>query len=233
MLATFTPDVLTPQTFEEATEAMTAALPKGTSTEALALALGKCALETGRWKKTHCWNMGNVKSGNSYVGMFTSFACGEELAEGSCWFEPDGTIKNLTKKTVTKPVAYDVPPGHPQTRFRAYANRFDGTFEYVEFVKTGRYAQAWQYLLAGNATAYVHELRARGYFTANESQYLAGVASLQREFLAKLRGDPSAHSPMPEHNARAWDALTIRLRDDLDLTRRDEDSEPPTDPNVV
>jgi GH24 family phage-related lysozyme (muramidase) len=36
-----------------------------------------------------------------------------------------------------------------------------------------------------------------------------------------------------EHNARAWDALTIRLRDDLDLTRRDEDSEPPTDPNVV
>lgn len=36
-----------------------------------------------------------------------------------------------------------------------------------------------------------------------------------------------------EHNARAWDALTIRLRDGLDLTRRDDDTDPPSDPEVA
>lgn len=189
MLATFTPDVLTPQTFEEAAEAMRAALPSGASDVVLALAMAKCALETGRWKSTHCWNLGNVKAGDTYVGMFTSFACGEELVEGSCWFEPDGTIKNLTHGTVRKPVAFDVPPGHPMTRFRAYANRFDGAFEYTDFVRNGRYAQAWLALLAGDAVGYVHQLKLRGYFTAAEAPYTAGVVALQREFLGKLCGE--------------------------------------------
>jgi hypothetical protein len=172
---------------------MTAALPKGSSPAVRALALAKTALETGRWKKIHAYNWGNIKAGESFVGMFTCFACGEELAEGSCWFEPNGTIKNLTKGTVTKPVAFDVPPGHPQTRFRAYANRFDGAFEYVEFVKGGRYASAWLALLAGDAAGYVHQLKLKGYFTAAEAPYTAGVVSLQREFIGKLNGQ----SPEP------------------------------------
>lgn len=201
MIATFTEDALTPFSFEEADEAMTAALPKGSSPAVRALALAKTALETGRWRKIHCFNWGNVKAGDSYVGMFTCFACGEELAEGSCWFEPDGTVKNLTKGTVTKPVAFDVPPGHPQTRFRAYANRFDGAFEYVDFVKSGRYAQAWQALLAGDAAGYVHQLKLKGYFTAAEGPYAAGVISLQKEFLGRLSGHSSEDAVVD------WDAV--------------------------
>ena len=224
MLATFTEDALTPFSFEEADEAISAALPRGVSPAVRALALAKTALETGRWKKIHCFNWGNIKAGTSFQGMFTCFACGEELPEGSCWFEPDGTIKNLTKRTVTKPVSFDVPPGHPQTRFRAYANRFDGAFEYVEFVKSGRYAQAWQALLAGDAVGYVHQLKLKGYFTAAEAPYTAAVVSMQKEFLGKLRGEPrdQAVEDQAARNERAWNALTVRLRDNLDLTRRDE-----------
>jgi hypothetical protein len=202
MLATFTPAVLTPLTFEEADAALTAALPKGSSIAVRALALAKTALETGRWKKIWCFNYGNVKAGDTYQGMFTSFACGEELAAGSCWFEPDGTTKNLTKGTVTKPVAYDVPPGHPQTRFRAYANAFDGAFEYVDFVNSGRYAQAWLSLLAGDAAGYVHNLKLKGYFTAVEAPYLAGVASMQREFEARLSNAPTVIAAVVD-----WDAI--------------------------
>jgi len=201
MIATFTEDALTPFSFEEADEAMRSALPKGSSVAVRALALAKTALETGRWKKIHAHNWGNIKAGDSYAGMFTCFACGEELPEGSCWFEPNGTVKNLTKGTVYKPVAYDVPPGHPQTRFRAYANRFDGAFEYVDFVQNGRYAQAWQALLAGDAAGYVHQLKLKGYFTAAEGPYTAGVVSLQKEFIGKLNGQ----SPEPAHVD--WDAV--------------------------
>lgn len=218
MIAIFTEDVLTPFSFEEADEAMTAALPKGSRVEVRALALAKTALETGRWKKIHCSNWGNVKAGDTYSGMFTSFACGEELAQGSCWFEPDGTIKNLTKGTVTKPQAFDVPPGHPMTRFRAYANRFDGAFEYVDFVQNGRYAQAWLALLAGDAVGYVHQLKLKGYFTAAEAPYADGVVALQREFVGKLRGE------LPEPATVDWGRVQACAPFALDLSHEADSS---------
>ncbi len=192
MIATFTADALTPLTFERAASAMKAALASQMTAavreDQLALALAKTALETGRWQKFHAWNWGNVKAGDDFVGMFTAFGCGEELSEGSCWFDPDGTITNRTKKTIRKPVAYDVPPGHPQTRFRAYANEFDGAFEYVDFVNSGHYAGAWKALLTGDALAYVHQLKLAHYFTADETVYAVGVVALQKEFASKLRG---------------------------------------------
>lgn len=189
MIATFTPARLTPLPFERAAAAMKWALGEpALRPGVLALALAKAALETYRWRSMWNDNVGNVKASDTYVGQFTSFACGEELKEGSCWFEPDGTITNRTKGTKTRPVAYDIPPGHPQTRFRAFANEFDGALEYVDFVDSGYYAAAWKALLTGDARAYVHQLKLKGYFTALEEPYAVGVISLQKEFQAKLNG---------------------------------------------
>lgn len=189
MISTFSPASLTPLTFERATDAMKWALGEfAVKPGVLALALAKTALETGRWRSIWNYNFGNVKAGETYVGMFTCFACGEELAEGSCWFEPDGMIINRTKGTGSRPVTYEVPPGHPQTRFRAFANEFDGALEYVEFVNSSRYAAAWKALLTGDARAYVHQLKLAHYFTAAEEPYARGVISLQAEFQGKLNG---------------------------------------------
>ncbi len=242
MIATFTEDTLTPFAFEEADEAMTAALPRGSSVQVRALALAKTALETARWKKIHCSNWGNIKAGNDFAGMFTAFACGEELKEGSCWFDPDGTIKNLTKGTVTRPVAYEVPPGHPQTRFRAYANRFDGAFEYVDFVNNGRYAQAWLSLLAGDAVGYVHNLKLKGYFTAAEAPYAAGVVSMQREFAAKLQGRHPEPATVDWGAVQSCARLALSHPEDYighagrDVAEQYDETEPKppdgTDPNV-
>lgn len=210
MIATFTPDVLTPLTFEQAAGAMRAALSSTMtarpSDPVLALALAKNAFETARWKSMHCWNMGNVKAGDSYVGMFTCFACGENLNDGVHWFEPDGTDKNLTKGTVSRPVAFTVPPGHPQTRFRAYANEFDGAYSYVDFVASSHYAAAWQALLTGDARAFVHQLKAAHYFTGPEEAYALGVISMQREFMGKLKG------LSPEPAAVDWGKANASIR---------------------
>ena len=215
MIATYTQDALTVLPFDQAQSALRwaikAAIGKPPTFEVLALALAKTALETGRWTKIHRHNFGNVKAGDSYTGQYTCFACGENLPDGEHWFEPDGMDRNKRTGVVTGQGTIAVPPGHPQTRFRAYANEFDGADAYVSFVAGGRYAQAWQRLLAGDAAGYVHALKLAGYFTAPEAPYAAGVVSLQREFLGKLRGEAPESAEVDHAAAMACTADGLRL----------------------
>lgn len=204
MKAVYVEPVKTPLTFDEAAERMQQGILVATgiapTTAALALALAKTALETGRWQSMWNGNWGNIKAGENYEGMYTCFACNEVLNGKTVWFGPEG---QLTGKggTVTG-LAWAVPPGHPQTRFRAYANGFDGAQQYVDFVANGRYAEAWNRLLDGDAPGYVHALKLKGYFTADEATYLRGVESLFREFHIKLEEkrdtDPQELLP-PDH----------------------------------
>jgi hypothetical protein len=186
MKATWLPDLVTVLTFEEAASALRVALRQhlsaDPSVDVLALALGKTALETGRWKAIHRHNFGNIKAGEAYEGFFTTFRCNEVLNGKLQWFDPDTG-------------GYTVPPGHPQCRFRAYQSATDGAAGYIDFVAGGRYAAAWALLLKGDAAGYVHALKQAHYFTADEGPYLKGVASLQREFIAKLQTMP--HEPEP------------------------------------
>jgi len=203
MTATFTEDHLTPFSFEVAAEAMRAALMDQLGGQrptdgALSLALAKTALETGRWQYIHCYNWGNIKAGSAYVGQYTSFACNEVLGGKVVWFSPAGRLDGKGGRVVAE--ASPVPPGHYQTRFRAYANQYDGAYEYVDFVASGRYVDAWRELLAGDADGYVNALHARGYFTADPTIYGKGVKSLQAEFSAKLQGHdwPAQNVPDPD-----------------------------------
>lgn len=191
MVATFTDDQLTPFSFDVAAEAMMAALMdalggKHPTDDTLSLALAKTALETGRWKYIHCYNWGNIKAGKAYVGQYTSFACNEVLGGKVVWFAPGGRLDGKGGSVVAEPSP--VPPGHYQTRFRAYANQFDGAYEYVDFVASGRYVDAWKELLVGDSDGYVQALHDKGYFTADPAVYGKGVKSLQAEFKAKLQG---------------------------------------------
>lgn len=196
MRAVYVEPVRTPMSFERAAACMRwalkcqlNALPKD---EVLALALAKTALETGRWTYIWCNNWGNIKAGDQYAGMFTCITLNEVLVRGgrqtTVWFAPEGELSGDPArggKLIREPLP--VPDGHPQTRMRVNASEFNGAECYVDFVANGRYTEAWRQLLRGDAVAYVHALKARGYFTADEATYARGVASLQREMLARLR----------------------------------------------
>jgi hypothetical protein len=200
MLAAFTPDVLTPFTFEHAAEAARAALyaelNAEPSREALGLMLAKTALETGRWKKIHCFNWGNIKASQKWSGMYTCILLNEVLNGKVVWFAPEGQLV-AGPGTGLVGTRYPMPPapepetgyGHPQTRMRAYANKFDGAYDYVGFISQGRYAGAFKTMLSGDPIQWVHSLKQLGYFTADEATYAKGVASLHREMVAKLSGD--------------------------------------------
>ena len=240
MLATFTPDVLTSMSFELAAEAMKAALRAQLNTApsepTLALALAKTALETGRWQKIHCNNWGNIKASPKYEGMYTCFGCDEIFNGKRTWFDPDTPYDPndplaLPNPNFAKPT---VPPGNPQTRFRAYANRFDGAYQYVDFVASGRYVDAWNELLQGDAAGYVAALKRKNYFTADETLYAKGVISLQNEMLKRLQGLPVLQREIADAELQLIRAAIVRQRfDDVGIVRDEallDEGDRPTDP---
>lgn len=224
MTATFTENQLTPFSFEEATKAMRWAL----STElncaeaavplnVLALALAKTALETGRWVRIHNNNWGNVKCSSTYVGMYTCFGCDELIHGKRIWFDPDTAYDpkdplGLPNASFAKP---SVPPGNPQTRFRAFANHFDGVDQYITFIHGGRYKAAWAALLTGDVHAYIHALKQAGYFTADEDVYLKGVAGIYGEFLGKLQNQPGPEFKIDWEAVRRQARVMLYTHEDL------------------
>jgi hypothetical protein len=256
MLAKYVPPRRDKLSFEEAAQAMSGAmaatLGETPSTEALALALGKTALETGRWGASGgLWNhnWGNVKASAKYEGTYTCIVLNEVLPLGLVWFDPRGQLTaNPAKGGKLMGPPMPVPEGHPQTRMRAFAAPDEGALSYVRFVAGGRYAKAWELLLAGDAVAYVHALKVAGYFTADEATYARTTLSLQREFIAKLKGRPAPIIPVPPvEEVRSWltrqdiDALEAALveqgRDAVDENRKGAlremsggEYDPPADP---
>ena len=188
MKATFVEAVKTPLTFDDASVRMRQGIYVATGVEpsdrALALALAKTALETARWKSMWNWNWGNIKAGENFEGMYTCISLNEVLEGKTVWFAPSGRLDVKGGRVIAE--AYKVPPGHPQTRMRAYANGFDGAQEYVTFLANGRYRDAWARLLEGDPVGFVRELKAKGYFTADESSYRLGVVRVFEEFLREL-----------------------------------------------
>jgi hypothetical protein len=217
---TFVDHHVTPLTFDMAAEcfrsALRSQLGKDPTRETLALALAKSALECGRWKYCRNWNLGNIRPKASGGGMYTCFPICNELEGGKVvWYAPTGVVRSNTDLTVIREpwaappaVGKDGGVGHPGSRFAAYANHFDGAYSYVDFVSGGRYAAAWQLLLAGDAAGYVHALKLRGYFTADETEYRKSVVSIQKEFIGRLAGqNPETHEP-EDHE---WEAIRAAI----------------------
>lgn len=190
-MATYVPAILTPMSFDEAAVAMSTALrgklghePKR---EVLALALAKSAFECARWKSIYCHNWGNIRPSATDSGLYTCFPiCNEILSDMKIhWYAPEGEVVSRSNRTVMG-ARYETPPGHPMSRFKAWASAAEGAEAYVKFVAGGRYAAAWTLLLAGDAAGYVTELKRKGYFTGPLQDYLSSVVSMQREFISKL-----------------------------------------------
>lgn len=202
MKAIFVEARTTPLPFEDAAACMNTALAyvlnATPSTPVLALALAKTALETGRWRAIWNNNWGNIKCSESHEGWFTCIGLNEVIGNHVVWFGPAGQLNRKGGEVIG--ARWNVPPGHPQTRLRAYPDALAGAEDYVHFVATGRYRDAWSELLEGDAAGYVHALKMKGYFTADEATYARGVSSLQREFIAKLEALPIGEVDVPEHD---------------------------------
>lgn len=214
--AVWTECVRTTLSFEEAVKHMRDGLATELSVvsdECLALALAKCALETGRWKSMYNWNWGNIRPTYAVPCQFACFPiCNEIEHDGKLrWYTPAGQVASRTDLAVIGK-RYDVPPGHPSSRFMAYAGPTDGVYQYVDFMArgaNGRFAPAFKRLTEGDAPGMVHAMKLARYMTADEQLYARPVLALQREFLGKLKGLPV--EPY-EPDDREYEALMATTR---------------------
>lgn len=124
----------------------------------LLVLLAQWALETGRGRSMHCYNLGNVKS-NQKSGDWCFFRCNEIINGKEVWFDPD----------------------HPAACFRAFATLDDGALDYLNTLHD-RFKPAWPAVVAGDPQSFVHLLKINRYFTADEAQYTRSVVSLFSEF---------------------------------------------------
>jgi len=209
------PNVLTPVDPEALADALVHAWRKllGTipSREAILILLAQSAHETGRWKSCHCWNLGNAKGKAGDGRDYTQFRVWELVNGKKVWFDPP----------------------HPATRFRAFRSLEQGVIDYFGVLR-GRYASAWPAIEAGDARAFVHALKVKGYFTDTEENYARAVVSFVNLYRAQLHfevrpQDDIAFDDDTRANIAGQIAVSLRdmAREADDEARRDTEPPPP------
>lgn len=176
----------------------------------LAIFMAHTAFETGRWKKFHWFNFGNIKAGEDYEGFYTLFRCNELINGTLRWFEPP----------------------HPQCRFRAYPDATAGARDYFKLlINRTRFFPAWGAAHKGDWNEFVYALKAGGYFTATLAPYKRAIGSLTAEY-AKLISEmepetiPNAPPIDVEHSATSDEDVgeLLPLVWDTDEWKRDRDA---------
>lgn len=228
---------VTPQFFVEVLyRAWVELLEEVPSKEALLVLTAKSALETGRWKYMHNYNIGNAKSVEGDGRNYTYFACNEILTLASAKaFE----AKNPETAKITRIIPAKVSggsdyaeiwfyPKHPGCRFRAYRQEVEdgavdetasfllGMLDYLRLLRS-TYLSSWDFVKNGDPEGFVRALKAKGYFTAPLDSYLQGVVSLFKEF-SKLPLDFSGLSTLSERQRAEVQKNTLSMMQD-DLLR--------------
>jgi len=158
-------------------------------TNAIELLMSQSALETGAWKSCVAYNLGNAKfSGTD--GDWCYFTTWENVTPEQCAALVAASTAAAPVREIS-PTKVVLEPRHPDCRFRAFPSLAQGAAWYLNFLAT-HYAAAWDAVLDGDPFAFVHLLKAHGYFTADEGQYLQGVARFFDEYGTPKLADMSA-----------------------------------------
>lgn len=172
--------------------------------DALALLLAQSALETGNWKKSYCFNLGNAKAGDSWTGDHC-FYFADEIVSAS---QAARAYAQRARRTDGS-AAHDVQckplrggqiqvtlwPDHPWCRFRAFRSLEDGANDYVGLLKK-RFSSAWPALERGDADSFIGLLKQAGYFTASVDVYLPPVRKLFTKFRKRLVDEAILTAPL-------------------------------------
>jgi hypothetical protein len=209
------PDALTrasvPEVYAALRSAWDALFGEIPARESLLVLLAQWALETGRGKSMHCYNLGNIKHVPGDGRDFTYFRCNEIINGKEVWFDPP----------------------HPACCFRAYPTLEAGAADYLALLQR-RFSKAWPAVLAGDPAEFSHQLKVSRYYTADEKLYTKSVVSLFNEFSRAVPPDaPPAPASTPEtdtvladlaHNAIQQAGFQIDL-----LNGEDDEPDPPPD----
>ena len=177
--------------------------------------VGHGALESGNFQ-VGCWNNnpGNIKAGAQWAEKYTCIVLNEMLKEGSTfvevWFAPEGRLTASPKKGGVHDPKYGpklaVPPGHAQTRMRAFDTLDDGLENKLKFFMSAPWAPVLIPAGKGDAGGFVRAIRARRYFTAYPTVPLNQVTPYERDVVSLAR----TYRPFVEQAAEQIRAIGSR-----------------------
>lgn len=153
------------------------------SDHALTTLVAMSAHETAEWRSCWNYNLGNVKAAPAWAGQYTCLTNVWERLNGVLrWFSPRGETDGKGGPLIGP--EYPVPPGHPQTRFRAYPTLSEGITGFVDKM-CGQFRPSLNVLLEGGTVDdFVAALKKQRYFTGDLDGYQAAV----RKFYDKFSG---------------------------------------------
>jgi hypothetical protein len=167
-------------------DAFTAETGQTPSNSTLAILVAQSCLECARWKSMHCFNFGNMRPPTGWTGDYCQFRCNEQTKPG-VW------------------VWYDPPS--PGSNFLAFESATDGATYYMQKMQKS-WPEAWAAAVKGDATGFVHGLKVRDYFTADEAPYRLAVSRLCTEFFAYMsQGLVGPAQTLPEPASTDWDGI--------------------------
>lgn len=126
----------------------------------------KYSLETGFGKSCWNFNIGNIKK-----------AINDSHQDG--YFQLPGTWEIINGKKVI------FPPEHPASYFRHYNKLSDAMIDYLQFVSSKNYEEAFKALKTGDPAAYTKALKRAKYYTAPEEEYTKAVVSIFNDLKRK------------------------------------------------
>jgi len=189
--------------------------------ESIFCIMAQCFLETGRLKKMHCWNMGNIKSSLSDGRDYTFYVCNEyfKLDFAKKLVQENPNTAKITsirdEKDGTKTAIVWFYPDHPYSRFRAYKTLNEGALDYLTLLYN-RYKKAWNAILLGNPALFSKELRKQGYYTADEEPYTRALTLLFREF-ANLQINEDELPVLSDSQKKKLDDMLLLSLQDIDV----------------
>jgi len=234
MVATFISDLETPVEFHE----LAVFIADGhheimgsdfETPESMACGLAQLGLECGLGKKNHRYDFHNEKKTDDWDGLWTQYKCDEifdvQTAMRAKRLDPFHCIVSQWKdgpnqRCVLLPphpwssfVAFDGDPGDDDKTRREKAGR-RGAGRYIDLLADlDRYSKAWHALRIGDPHAFSHELRAAGYYTADEDVYTAGLVSIATHALPLcsdiLKGRSATFTPDAIENIQALSTLAL------------------------
>ena len=188
-MRTLVPDKVTPLSLEDGLDALAAGYrrtmggPIDSARTFAALGAQLC-LESGNFKKAHCFNWGNHKTPHDWEGLYCQFKCDElfdqHTAQAAINLGP--CVVTQWKSGPLQRVIL-IPP-HPWTSFVAFETAEDGTADYVRLLACeDRYRAAWHEAIMGRFDAFSHALHAARYYTAEVLTYTRGLVSIANKLL--------------------------------------------------
>ena len=151
--------------------------------QVVAILLSQWALETGRGRYMHCYNIGNIKASKNYKGNYCYYYCSEIVPTriANKWKQQYGSLVKVGKRR-GRYVEVFLYPKHPATKFRAYKSLADGAVDYIELLAK-RFRSAMRYAVKGDVEKFSRELHRIGYYTASVDKYTKTMKALYREMI--------------------------------------------------